>query len=103
MINIPKEELKYENNNTIQEGYRLVYFENDDIYFVGAYSKTLEGFMLGFSDIDPIIDLEDIPKFVSIEDILERSLVMFPSVSKVAIYKTDGTLVAMNDREKLKK
>lgn len=59
--------------------------------------------MLGFSDIDPIIDLEDVPKFISIEDILERSLAMFPDVSKVAIYKTDGTLVAMKDREKLKK
>lgn len=83
------------------DGYRLVYFDNDK-YFIGAYCKTIEGFMIGFAECDPIIDEDDIPPFVSIEDILDRCLDSMEDISAVAIYKTDGTCVEKKDRKQIK-
>lgn len=85
------------------EGYRIVYFEKDDRYSLGAYCKTIEGFMLGFADCDPIIDEDDIPPFISVDDILNRSLNLYDDVIRVSIYKTDGMLVATKGRKNLNK
>lgn len=85
------------------EGYRIVYFEKDDRYSLGAYCKTIEEFMLGFADCDPIIDEDDIPPFISVDDILNRSLNLYDDVIRVSIYKTDGMLVATKGRKNLNK
>lgn len=95
-----KDLIKKNESENYENGYRLVYFKNDDTYFVGAYCKTIEGFMIGFAECDPIIDEDDIPPFISIDDILNRSLNLFKDINAVAIYKTDGTCVQIKEREK---
>lgn len=83
------------------EGYRIVYFEKDDRYSLGAYCKTIEGFMIGFADCNPINDEDDISSFISVDDILNRSLNLYDDVIRVSIYKTDGLLVATKERKNL--
>ena len=78
---------------TYEDGYRIVYFYDDNNYEVGAYCKTIEGFMLGFAECDPIIDDDDIPPFISIDDILERCLDLYKDINGVAIYNIDGTCI----------
>lgn len=80
------------NGKKYVEGYRIVYFENNNKYSIGAYCKTIEGFMIGFAESDPIID-DDIPQFISVNDILERCLNLYNDINGVAIYKIDGTCV----------
>jgi hypothetical protein len=104
MNNICIDDLKYKsdfgtNFGEYQEGYRIVYF-SDNTYQVGAFSGNIEGFMMDFIENDPIEDESDIPKFISIDDILERSLQKYPNDNAVAIYKTDGTLIAKKGRLK---
>ncbi len=97
-----KEELIYDYNDfTAKDGYRLVYFYPDNRHETGAYTLKIEGFMYEFTDFDPIIDESDIPLYISIEDILDRSLKLYTDISAVAIYKTDGTLVVRKDRDDL--
>lgn len=86
------------NGKKYDDGYRIVYFENSNKYSIGAYSRTIEGFMIGFAECDPIIDEDDIPLFVSIDDILERCLNLYNDINEVAIYKTDGTCIQKKDR-----
>ena len=81
------------------EGYRIVYFY-DNYYNVGEFSKSIEGFMIGFAKNSPIIDNSDIPKFISIDDLLNRYLDDMNDVMKVAIYKTNGECVAVKERKK---
>lgn len=88
------------NGKKYGEGYRIVYFENNNKYSIGAYCKTLEGFMIGFAECDPIIDEDDIPPFISIDDILERCLNLYNNITAVAIYKTDGTCIQKKERTK---
>jgi hypothetical protein len=98
-MKITKEELMDVDNKHL-DGYRLVYFKSDGTYSIGAYCKTIEGFMIGFAPCYPINDEGDIPPFISIDDLLERSLEFVSAVESVAIYKTDGTLIAKKDRTK---
>lgn len=84
-----------------EEGYRIVYFY-DNYYRVGEYCKTIEGFMIGFAECDPIIDEDDIPPFISIDDILERCLNLYNDINGVAIYKTDGTCIQKKERNIIK-
>lgn len=79
------------------EGYRVVYFYNN-YYSIGEYCKTLEGFMIGFAENSPILKEDDIPKFISIDDLLDRYLNDVPNAESIGIYKTDGTLVARKDK-----
>ena len=95
-----KELLDAGNNIKYDTGYRLVYFK-DNKYSIGAYCKTIEGFMIGFADCDPIIDEDDIPPFISIDDMLDRCLKLYNDVDGVAIYKTDGTCIAKKERTSL--
>lgn len=93
-MNISPEELvDAGNGKKYGKGYRIVYFENDDKYSMGAYCKTIEGFMIGLAECDPIIDEDDIPPFISIGDMLDRCLNLYDDVNGVAIYKTDGTCI----------
>jgi hypothetical protein len=74
-----------------EDGYRIVYFYDDDNYEIGEYCKTIEDFMSGFAEFGPIICKDDIPIFISIDDLLNRYLNEITDITAVAIYKTDGT------------
>ena len=100
-MHISKEELKRVNENIYEDGYRLVYFYKDK-YYIGTYSKTVEGFMIGLSDNDPIYSFEEIPKFISIDDLLNRSIKNLDDVKKVALYSVDGKLIAVKENQKIK-
>lgn len=98
-----KEELIYDYNFvTIDKGYRIVYFYSDDSYKVDTWAEKPEDFMRDFCAIEPILDDKDIPKFVSIDDLLNRYLNDIPEISAVALYKVDGTCVQKKER-KIKK
>lgn len=103
MINVSIEDLKFKskfgfNCGQYQDGYRIVYFYSDNTYSVGAFCKTIEGFMIGFAECDPIIDEDDIPEFISIDDLLNRYLNEMNNIVAVALYKTDGTCLEMKKR-----
>lgn len=98
MVNL--EELKVDKNNQpYDEGYRIVYFYESGDYSIGEFCKTIEGFMIGFAENNPIIDLEDVPKFISTGDLLSRCLNYDKTAISAAIYKTDGSLVDKIDSE----
>ena len=98
-----KEELIYDyNDKIVDEGYRIIYFENDDKYSIGAYCKTIEGYMMDFVEYEPIIDDDDIPPFISIDDLLSRYLKSLKDISAVALYKIDGTCVQKKERQSIK-
>ena len=94
--------LSSESGKTYTEGYRLVYFNNES-YSICNYCKTIEGFMIGLAECDPIIDEDDIPPFISIDDMLDRCLKLSKGSTAVALYKTDGTCVARKNKIILKK
>lgn len=97
-MKIAMEELQYnKNGKKYENGYRIVYFYNDH-YFIGEFCKTIEGFIIGFTKCNPIIDESDIPPFVSIDDSLNRYLNEVKDASAIAIYKTNGTCVAIKKR-----
>ena len=98
----PQELLSMGDGNVYEPGYRLVYFY-DNTYSIGAYCKTIEGFMIGLADCDPIIDENDIPPFISIDDMLDRCLKLSKESTAVALYETDGTCVARKNKIILKK
>lgn len=58
--------------------------------------------MIGFAECDAIIEEDDIHPFVSIDDILNRSLDMFKDIKAVTINKTDGTCVQIKEKYLLK-
>ena len=95
---VNKEELKIgRNNQTYDDGYRIVYFYEDGSYHIGEFCKTIEGFMIGFAENNPIIDNDDIPKFISNNDLLNRCSNYDANATSIAIYKTDGTLIEKID------
>ena len=88
------------NGRKYGEGYRIVYFENNDKYSVGAYCKTIEGFMIGFAECDPIIDE---PVFLACKTLKKkRCLNLYNDINGVAIYKTDGTCIQKKERNIIK-
>ncbi len=92
-MKIALEKLKYNSSNEeYSDGYRLVYFYSDH-YSIGEYCKTIEGFMLGFSDCYPIMYDSDAPEFISTNDILNRCIKENDKLTKVAIYNTDGKVI----------
>ena len=107
-MNIPIEELTkfqggYEWYEKHGDGYRIVYFYSNDTYYIGAFSKTIEGFMMNFCDVYPIEDESDIPEFISNDDLLDRYLSELNDIVAVAIYKTDGTCLQKKERTKTSK
>ena len=94
-MNITVDELK---NDKYKDGYRVVYFYPDNTHSIGAFCKTIEGFMVEFCEDYPIIDNEDVPEFISIDDLLSRYLESSKEAIAVAIYETDGKCVAKKDR-----
>ena len=98
-MKLNKKELQYDRQgNIFEDGYRIVYFYNDGLYKIGAYCKTIDGFMMSFAECDPIMDESDIPAFISIEDLLSRYLNDLPNIAAVALYKTDGTCLQRKTR-----
>lgn len=97
-MEISAEELQYNSHgNNYNDGYRIVYFYEDGNYKIDEFCKTVEGFMIGFADCDPIMD-DDIPDFISIDDLLNRYLNQLNDIVAVAIYKTDGTCLQKKER-----
>lgn len=93
------EELKYDYNYTNKtNGYRIVYFYEDDSYKFGSYAGEIEGFMYDFVECDPIMDESDVPKFISIDDLLNRYLNDLPNIVAVAIYDFDGKCISKMKR-----
>lgn len=88
------------NNSGIdyKNGYRIVYFYGND-YKIGEYCKTIDGFMIGFAECDPIIDNNDIPKFISTTDLLSRYLKEMNNADSVAIYSINGECIDKINRE----
>lgn len=90
--------------NDYKKGYRIVYFYNNS-YDIGEYCSTIEGFMIGFAECDPIMSDEDIPKFISTEDLINRYLKEISNVSAVAIYNVNGECIdkiyKQSERKKL--
>ena len=102
-MNIDKKKLrKKASGDNYQEGYRIVYLYDDD-YEIGEYCKTIEGFMIGFAENAPILDDDDIPDFVSTEDLLNRYLNNIEDISGVALYNIDGDCIDKVYREKNKR
>ena len=105
MVNISIEDLKFKsefgiNCGKYQEGYRVVYIYPNDVYSVGTFCGSIEDFMMDFVKAEPIIDDNDIPPFISIDDILQRYLNDLKDIIAVAIYKTDGTCIQIKHRKK---
>lgn len=98
-MEIVAKELQYNRHGmAYEDGYRIVYFYDDNNYEIGEYCKTVEGFMIGFAECDPIIDESDIPEFISVEDLLNRYLNEIDDIVAVALYKTDGTCLQKKTR-----
>lgn len=99
-MNLSIEELrKAPDGSNYEIGYRIVYVYNDH-YYIGEYCKTIEGFMIGFAESNPIMDDDDIPEFVSIEDLLNRYLDEMSDIIGVSLYQVDGTCIQTKFREK---
>lgn len=103
MINVSIDDLKYKskfgiNCGQYQEGYRIVYFYPDNSYSVGTFCGNIEGFMMDFVEIEPITDDDDIPEFISVEDLLNRYLNEINDIVAVALYKTDGVCLQKKER-----
>lgn len=83
-MDVDVEKLKYNKCGLkYTDGYRIVYFYD------------------WLCRISPIIDEEDIPKFISIDDLLDRYLSDIKDANKVAIYKIDGTCISKKSRNNL--
>ena len=92
------EELIYDYNDVIKkDGFRIVYFYPDNSYKFGSYALKIEDFMFDFTPSDPITDYSDVPRFISISDLLDKYLESVADITGVAIYKVDGTLVAKKE------
>ena len=104
-FNITAKELRgfdlgeYEWYTEKDETYRIVRFYKDH-YEIGASANEIENFMYMFCD-NPIMDYDDIPEFISNDDILSRILKESPSIVAVAIYKTDGTCIEKKRKIKM--
>ena len=75
-----------------------MYYYPDGHYYVGAISKSIEGFMVNFCDTYPLLSEDEIPKFISTTDLLDRYLNKLSNINSVALYKTNGELVERRDR-----
>ena len=103
MIEIKKEDLVYtpsygENCGQVVDGYRIVFFYGDK-YSVGPWAGEIEAFMFDFTKSDPIESDDDIPEFVSIDDLLTRYFYMLSDITAVGLYKTNGELIEIKHRE----
>ncbi|MDD2377944.1 MAG: hypothetical protein PHE05_03855 [Bacilli bacterium] len=101
-MNIPLEELRKNSpNEEYKDGYRAVYFY-DNHYSIGTYCKTIEGFMIGFAECEPIMFDDEIPEFVSIDDLLDRFLNDLPDAISIGIYDMKGNCIAKKTRNIIK-
>ena len=102
-MEVKSEDLKYNaHGDNYEVGYRTIFFY-DNSYSVSAYCPTIPGFMIGLCEVDPIMDDDEIPPFVSVDDLLERNL-KFASkdVKGVGLYNVDGTCIGIKMRSQIK-
>lgn len=93
-----KEELRRCGKDTYRNGYRIVYFYKDK-YEISTWASKIKNFMMDFASVVPIMEKDDIPKFISKKDLVNRYLEDDKEAIKVAIYKVNGTLVLEKERE----
>jgi len=89
---------KAPDGSNYETGYRIVYIYNDH-YYIGEYCKTIQGFMFGFTESNPIMDDDDIPAFISTEDLLSRYLDEISDIIGVSLYQIDGTCLQTKFRK----
>lgn len=95
-----KEELIYDMNYvTVKTGYRIVYIFKDGSYKIGMYAETIEEFMKEFAPYEPIDEFCEIPKFISVDDLLNRYLEDCPDITGIVLYNVDGSIVEQKNRE----
>ena len=71
-MNIKINDLKFnKNGEEYPDGYRIVYFYNDN-YSIGEYCQTIDGFMIGFAECDPIIDEDDSDDSSNVDIVLDE-------------------------------
>ncbi len=91
------EELIYDYGEVFHEdGYRIVYINNDD-YVIGSYCKEIKDYMIDFVEFEPY-DEEDVPHFISVDDLLNRYLDLYKKYDCIALYKVDGICIAKKCR-----
>lgn len=91
------EELIYDYNDiTVKNGYRIVYFYSNNTYECGTYVKKIEDFMIDFASCDPVMN--DIPEFISVDDLLNRYLESMSDIISVAIYDVNGTIIVKKEK-----
>ena len=91
------------NEQTYKEGYRIVYFYDDNKYEIGAYSNSLENFMYEFSNAEETPFDSSLPDFISTSDLLKKLLDSNENARSIAIYNIDGTLVDEEPNTKARK
>lgn len=91
------EELIYDYNDiTVKNGYRIVYFYSNNTYECGTYVKKIEDFMIDFASCEPVMN--DIPEFISVDDLLNRYLENMSDIISVAIYDVNGTIIVKKEK-----
>lgn len=90
MIN--KDDLKKCGDNIHEDGYRVVFFYKDR-YQIGSWVSDIKNFMYDFVRVAPIESDDDVPEFISTDDILNRWIDKDEKLVKVAIYSVDGNLI----------
>lgn len=54
--------------------------------------------MIDFSSCDPVMDDDDIPEFISVDDLLNRYLESMSDIISVAIYDVNGTIIVKKEK-----
>ena len=91
-MNLNIADLKHLNGKELNDGYRLVYFNNGN-YQISSYSKTIDGFINELNDYNPYNIYDNKNEFVSIEKLLQDISNKY-NENEVYLYKIDGTLIA---------
>lgn len=90
------DDLKKCGNSIYDTGYRVVYFYSDT-YRVGSWVSDIKNFMYDFVKVAPIESDDDVPEFISIDDILNRWIREDDKLISVAIYQVNGELIKKID------
>lgn len=90
------DDLKKCGNSIYDTGYRVVYFYSDT-YRVGSWVSDIKNFMYDFVKVAPIESDDDVPEFISIDDILNRWIREDDKLISVAIYQVNGELIKKMD------
>ncbi len=85
----------FKNNPSIDDlncesGFTLVYFYEEYI-IIGEHASNFENFMYSFCESYPVND--NVPDFVSLDDILNRAFLIHNDCKKIAIYDSNARVI----------